>query len=352
MRDDKDGMQKIAHVTNPRKQFIRKEVKMKALRIIWLICGIICLAYSWGAQAQEKYPNRPIELVVPMAPGGNADVIARIYNEELARILKVPVNVVNRGGGAAIQGTTYVINAKKDGYTLLASPGTPITIMPTISSEVAYDPLKDLIPLGQIASIPSLFAVKSDSPFKTLDELIEYARKNPGKLKNCAAGLGAESQFNLEILCAHNKIKITTIPYKSGGEALPALLGGHVDMASLSLSTLGPQIKAGKLRGLAITSKARHPDLPSIPTTAEVGHGYVGLLIWTGAFAPTGVPQSILDVLIPAIEKAFKNPDVIDRAKKVGFTMEYRGPEEFRKFIESDIKIVQQVVKDANIQKQ
>ncbi len=113
---------------------------MKASRIVWLICGIICLVYAWGALAQEKYPNRPIELVVPMAPGGNADVIARIYSEELARIFKVPVNVVNRGGGAAIQGTTYVINAKKDGYTLLAAPGTPITIMPTISSEVTYDP--------------------------------------------------------------------------------------------------------------------------------------------------------------------------------------------------------------------
>ena len=352
MRDDKDGKKKIVHVTNPRKHPVRKEAKMKALRIVWLICGIICVAYLAVAQAQEKYPNRPIELVVPMAPGGNADVIARIYSEELARILKVPVNVVNRGGGAAIQGTTYVINAKKDGYTLLAAPGTPITIMPTISSEVTYDPLKDLIPLGQIASIPSLFAVQSESPFKTLDELIEYARKNPGKLKNCAAGLGAESQFNLEILSAHNKIKITTIPYKSGGEALPALLGGHVDMASLSLSTLGSQIKAGKLRGLAIASKARHPDFPNIPTTAEVGHGYVCLLIWTGAFAPAGVPQSILDVLIPTIEKTFKHPDVVDRAKKASFTMEFRGPEEFRKFIESDIKVVQQVAKDANIPKQ
>jgi tripartite-type tricarboxylate transporter receptor subunit TctC len=325
---------------------------MKALRMIWLICGIICLVYSGGTQAQEKYPSRPIELVVPMAPGGNADVIARIYSEELARILKVPVNVVNRGGGAAIQGTTYVVNAKKDGYTLLAAPGTPITIMPTISSEVTYDPLKDLIPLGQIASIPSLFAVRTDSPFKTLDELIEYARKNPGKLKNCAAGLGAESQFNLEILCAHNKLKITTIPYKSGGEAMPALLGGHVDMASLSLSTLGSQIAAGKLRGLAITSKARHPNFPNVPTTAEAGHPYVNLRIWTGAFAPAGVPQSVLDVLIPAIEKTFKHPDVVDRAKKGNFTMEFRGPDEFRKFIESDIKTVQQVAKDANMQKQ
>lgn len=323
---------------------------MKKGRIALLALGFTLLVFS-GSQAQEKYPGHPIELVVPFAPGGNADVIARIYSEELARVLKVPVNVVNRAGGTGIQGTTYVVRAKKDGYTLLGSTGTPLTIMFAISSEVTYNPLKDLIHLGQIASVPSLFVVKIDSPFKTLDELIEYARKNPGKLKNCAAGLGAESQFNLEILCAHNKIKITTVPFKSGGEALPALLGGHVDMASLSLATLGPQINAGKLRGLAISSKARHPDFPNIPTTAELGHPYVNLRIWSGIFAPVGVPQSVLDVLVPAVEKVFKHPDIVDRATKAGFTMEYKAPEELRKFIESEIKILEKVAQDAGLAK-
>jgi len=235
MRDDKHGKKKMVNFINPKKNFVRKEAKMKTLRMVWLICGIICLAYVWGAQAQEKYPIHPIELVVPFAPGGNADVIARIYSEDLAKALKVQVNVVNRAGGTGIQGTTYAVKAKKDGYTLLGTTGTPLTIMYAISPEVTYNPSKDLIPLGQIASIPSIFGVRSDSPFKTLDEMIEYARKNPGKLKNCAAGLGAESQFNLEILCSYNKIKITTVPYQSGGEALPAIMGGHVDIASLSL---------------------------------------------------------------------------------------------------------------------
>jgi tripartite-type tricarboxylate transporter receptor subunit TctC len=223
--------------------------------------------------------------------------------------------------------------------------------MYAISPEVTYNPSKDLIPLGQIASIPSIFGVRSDSPFKTLDELIEYARKNPGKLKNCAAGLGAESQFNLEILCSYNKIKITTVPYQSGGEALPAILGGHVDIASLSLSTLGPQIKAGKLRGLAISSKARHPDFPNIPTTTELGHPYANLRIWSGMFAPVGVPQSVVDVLVPAVEKVFNHPDVVARATKAGFTMEFKGPEELRKFIESEIKIMGKVAQEAGLAK-
>jgi len=323
---------------------------MKKRQIFWLALGFTLLVFS-GSQAQEKYPIHPIELVVPFAPGGNADVIARIYSEDLAKVLKVQVNVVNRAGGTGIQGTTYVVKAKKDGYTLLGTTGTPLTVMYTISTEVTYNPSKDLIPIGQIASIPSIFGVRSDSPFKTLDELIEYARKNPGKLKNCAAGLGAESQFNLEILCSYNKIKITTVPYQSGGEALPAILGGHVDIASLSLSTLGPQIKAGKLRGLAISSKARHPDFPNIPTTTELGHPYANLRIWSGIFAPVGVPQSVIDVLVPAVEKVFKHPDVVGRATKAGFTMEYKDPEELRKFIESEIKILEKVAQDAGLGK-
>jgi tripartite-type tricarboxylate transporter receptor subunit TctC len=124
-----------------------------------------------------------------------------------------------------------------------------------------------------------------------------------------------------------------------------------VDLSCSSLATFSPHIKAGKLRGLAITSKARHPDFPDIPTTAELGYPYVNMRIWSGAFAPAGVPQSVLDVLIPAIEKTLKHPDVINRGTKAGFTMEYKGPEEFRKFIESEIKLVEKIVKDTNMTK-
>ncbi len=170
---------------------------MKRYRLFGVICGLTYLIFLGGVYAQEKYPNRRIELVVPFAPGGHADILARIYNEDLARALKVPITIVNRGGGAGIEGTSYVIRAKKDGYTLLAAPGTPLVIMPNISNEVTYDPLKDLIPLGYFASVPNVFVVKSDSPFKTLDELIEYARKNPGKLKNGVGGIGTEAYFNL-----------------------------------------------------------------------------------------------------------------------------------------------------------
>jgi len=324
---------------------------MKGWRILWLICGLVLLAFWGGAQGQEKYPSRLIELVVPMAPGGSADVFARLYSDDLARMLMVPITVVNRAGGSGIQGSTYVAKAKKDGYTILQASTGHLVIMPLITGEAKYDALKDFVPLAHAYSVPTVFVVKSDSPFKTLQELVEYARKNPGKLKNGAGGLGTISDFNLMVLCSRNKIKITTIPFKSGGESTPALLGGHVDMSTNTIITLAPQIKAGKLRGLAITSKTRNPEFPDIPTTAEAGYPYVNIGLWAGLFAPAGVPQQVLDVLVPSLEKVFKNPDVVDRATKAGFIMDYKNPEEFRKLMESDIPVVEKSTRDLGLSK-
>ena len=322
---------------------------MKRWGIFWLVCGFVLLTFSVGAQTQEKYPNRPIELVVPVAPGGSVDTATRIYSDDLARALKVPVTVVNRAGGTGIIGAAYVAEAKKDGYTLLQGSSNSMITMPVISKEATYDPLKDFAPIAHFVSVPSMFCVRIDSPFKTLAELLEYARKNPGKLKNGAAGILSESQFNLEVLCSYNKITIKTVPYTGGGEALPALLGGHVDLSTISLTTLGPQVKGGKLRALAVTSKVRHPDFPDVPTTTELGYPYADFRVWNGLFAPAGVSQSILDVLIPATEKIFKSPEVVNRATKAGFTVEYMTPNELHKFMESKMEVTRKIAEEANL---
>ena len=281
--------------------------------------------------------------MVPFNPGGTSDLAARGYADILAGLLKVPVTVVNRAGGTGIQGTTYVIRGKKDGYTLLATTDTPLILMPVISKEVTYDPLNDVIPLGYFGYAPSVFAVRSDSPIKTLADLIDYARKNPGKLKNASAGVGTESHFNLELLVREEHLKIGSVPFASGGEAVVALLGGHTDMSSNSVASLGPQLKAGTLRGLAISSKKRHPDFPHIPTTAEAGHPELNFEVWLALFAPKGVPQQVIDVLVPAVEKAFKSPEARQRAMNAGLVVEYLGPQETRKLLESGTAAVRRV---------
>ncbi len=324
---------------------------MKGLRVVLLLCGLTSFIVCGAGLAQEKYPSRPIEMVVPFAPGGSADVAARTYSDDLSKALKVAVNVVNRAGGSGIQGVTFVVRGKKDGYTILGTTGTPLVIMPAISKEVTYDPLKDVIPIGYFGLAPSVFAVRNDSPFKTLKELIEYARQNPGKLKNGAGGVGTESNFNLVLLCSKAKINITSIPFQSGGEALPAVLGGHVDMTSNTLATLGPQLKAGTLRGLGIGTKKRHPDYPDIPTTAELGYPDVNVSVWFGMFVPTGVPKQVVDALVPVVEKVFTSPEVIQRAEKAGIDADYMGPEELRKHMEVQIPTIEKVAREANIPK-
>jgi tripartite-type tricarboxylate transporter receptor subunit TctC len=322
---------------------------MKRFGCIGLVLGLVFLGLLAETRSEDKYPSRAIELVVPFGTGGAASVTARAYSDNLAKVLRVPINVVNRAGGTGIQGTAYVIKSKKDGYTLLASTDTPLMVMPVISKEVTYDPLKDVIPIGHIGYAPAVFAVKSDSPFKTLAELVEYARKNPGKLKNASSGIGTESFFDLQLLCSKENIKITTIPFKSGGEVTVSVLGGHTDLSSSSLPSLGPQLKAGTLRGLAISTKRRHPDFPNIPTTAEAGYPDVNLSVWMALFAPAGVPKQVIDVLVPAVEKIFKDPDVVQRAVNAGLIVEYLGPEETRKLLESGIEIVKKLAPEAEL---
>lgn len=299
----------------------------------------------------KPYPDRPIELVIPMAPGGGSDIAARIISDDLGKALKVPIVAVNRAGGSGIQASLYVARSRKDGYTLFLGSGTSLIVMPIINKEATYDPLKDFIPIGLFASVPTVFVVRAESPFHTLNDLIEFARANPGKLKNGAGGLGTESYFNLELMCFKNKIKITTIPFKSGGEALPALLGGHVDMASNTITTMSPQIKAGKLRGLAVTSDKRLSDFPDIPTTAEAGMPDINFRTWFGLVAPAGTPQSVINTLIPAAAKVFKNPEIVKRAVSAGFVPDYKGPEEFRQFIKTRQENAGKVAKEAGLSK-
>ncbi len=322
---------------------------MQKSRFFGLVLGMICLGYLGGVEAQETYPTRAIELVVPFGPGGAASVTARAYSDNLAKMLKVPITVVNRAGGTGIQGTAYVIKSKKDGYTLLAATDTPLMVMPIISKEVTYDALKDLIPIGHIGYAPAVFAVKSDSPFKTLAELTEFARKNPGKLKNASSGIGTESFFDLQLFCHKENIKIATIPFKSGGEVMVSVLGGHTDLSSSSLPSLAPQLKAGTLRGLAISTRKRHPDFPNIPTTAELGYPEINLSVWMALFAPAGVPRQVIDVLVPAVEKTFKDPEVVQRAVNAGLMVEYLGPEDTRKLLESGIQIIKKLAPEADL---
>ncbi len=286
---------------------------MKKWYLLVLIFSLILPGFMGTVRAADKYPTRAIELVIPFSPGGSADMGARAYCDILAKHLKVPISAVNRPGGAGIQGTSYVIKSKKDGYTLLGSTDTPLMIMPVISKEVTYDPIKDVVPIGYFGYAPAILAVRADSPFKTLAELIEFVRKNPGRIKNALARVGTESQFNLQLSVTKRTLKSGRSPSKAEGR--PWLRCSAATRTCLrTRSVLGAPSQGRDTPGSGDIFEKAAPGFPRSSTTAELGHPDVNFEVWLALFAPRGVPQEVIDVLVPATEKAFKDPEARQRA--------------------------------------
>jgi tripartite-type tricarboxylate transporter receptor subunit TctC len=309
----------------------------------------IFLSGAGIAFSQEKFPVRGIEMVIPFAPGGATDVGSRIVADELSRVLKVPVTPVNKPGASGTTGAAYLLKQKKDGYAVFAATGGPVINGPLILPDVAYDLFKDFTPVAFFASIPNVFVTKGDSPWKSLLDVIDYAKKNPGKVTCGSAGTGTESHFNFEILKSVTKLDMIHVPFKSGGDVIPQVLGGHVSMGVNVIAAAGPQIKAGALKGLGISSPKRLKDYPDVPTTAELGYPQVNVPTWLGYLVASGTPESAVKTLASAFEKTIKNPELVEKAEKAGYIVEYKNPQEFRKYLEEQYEIVSKVAKEAGI---
>jgi tripartite-type tricarboxylate transporter receptor subunit TctC len=321
--------------------FMKKLILVLSMSVFLFGVGI--------ASSQEKFPVRGIEMVISFAPGGATDVGSRILADELSRVLKVPVTPVNKPGASGTTGAAYILKLKRDGYAVFAATGGPVINGPLTLPDVAYDVFKDFTPVAYFASIPNVFVTKGDSPWRSLSDVIDYARKNPGKVTCGSAGTGTESHFNFEILKSLTKLNMTHVPFKSGGDVIPQVLGGHVSMGVNVIAAAGPQIKAGTLKGLGITSSKRLPDYPDVPTTAEQGYPQVNVPTWLGYLVASGTPESAVKILSAAFEKAIKDPALVQKAEKAGYIVEYKNPQEFRKYLEDQYGIVSKVAKEAGI---
>lgn len=319
------------------------------LVLLFLFCSIF-VSGTLLVFAQEKFPTKNIELIIPWGTGGLSDVTGRIFAHELSKVLNVPITPVNKPGATGTLGSAYVaLQAKKDGYTLLANTQGSMVLAPFALPEVQYVVLRDFLPISIIAISPSLLFVSKDSPLKSLEDLINAAKQNPGKLKYATAGKGTTEHFNVMQLEKAGKIKVTHIPYKSGGEIITATLGGHVDFGCIGLIGGAPQVKAGEARGLAISGNKRIEPFPDIPTFSEKGYTQHFFNNWVGIFAPAGIPKSVVDVLVPASEKVIKSKDYISKIEKTGASVEYMSHADCHNFIEKEIKTAEAVVKEIEI---
>jgi tripartite-type tricarboxylate transporter receptor subunit TctC len=309
---------------------------------------VACLLLAPALAAAQDFPKQPIKLIVPFPPGGPNDIIARTLAQKMTDILKQPVVIDNRGGQGGVLGTDVVAKSKPDGYTIAITSAGALAISPSME-KVAYDTLKDLQPVTLVAKVPEMLVVATSVPAKDMKELVALAKAQPGKLNFASSGPGSLPHLAGELFKLTAKIDIAHVPYRGAAPAVNDLLGQQVQMVFLDLPILLPQVNAGKLRPIAVGTTHRVPSAPDVPTTAEVG--MPGLLTenWYGMVAPAGTPADVVAVLNKATVQAMKDPDVVAKLSSQGAELQGQTPEQFRAFIDSEIKKWAKVIKDAGV---
>ena len=312
------------------------------------LVAALAATLATGALAQG-YPNKPIKIIVPFAPGGNVDVTARLIAPALQEALRQPVVVENKPGAAGVIGADQVVRAPADGYTLLMGSNSTFSVAPSLNPKNPYNPLKDFAPVISIASTPFLLVVNPGAPMKTTAELVARAKTEPGKLTMASAGTGSSNHLVGELFQSLAGAKFTHVPYKGSNPAISDVMGGQVDMHFDQVTSAGNHVAAGKLRALLVTSKDRAPMLPDVPTAAEAGFPSFGPINVTGLIAPAGTPREVIATLNSAMQKVLQRADVRERFAAVGGVTTGGTPEEFAAYIASDLARWTQVVKDANV---
>jgi tripartite-type tricarboxylate transporter receptor subunit TctC len=293
----------------------------------------------------QTYPSQPIQLIVPMAPGDTVDLAGRAIATELAKILKTPVIVNNKPGGGSAVGADYVAKGKKNGYTLLFANSNIYYAHAMNPDDVPYNPLTDLDPLCLAISAPLTLAVNADAPWKTFQDLLDYMKKNPGKIRASSTGVGGVGHFNIEVIMHETGAAINMIPYKGASPAMTALMGGHVDISVLSLSLIHPQLEAGKLRALLISKKT--PEFPNIPTLKQLGYKNDLSSVLFAFYGPVGLPDSVKKALASPLEKAIKSPEVVKAMEQLGAVEDYVSGPEYKKMMMSEYDMVKKLLKGA-----
>jgi tripartite-type tricarboxylate transporter receptor subunit TctC len=340
--------------TNPEYKGVSMRAKIRITSYhIFFLCliltaGLVPVVGPTLSYGQEVgFPSKPIEIVVPFAPGGSLDLGARVLTETLSRELKVPVIIKNQAGAGGLLGATSFFNAKPDGYTLLAASPSAIISTVQLSKNPTFDPRKDFLPLGMVGIAPISMTVHSNSPFKTFDDFVQFAKKNPGKLRGSFSSPGGETHIMLLSIMKETKIESKVIPYTTGGENIAALLGGHVDWRCASLVSSIPYLKSGDMRTLLLTH--RSPEAPGVPSGSDIGLDSVSVDVWLGLFVHGKTPKPVYDRLVSAVKATLNDAKVKAALTKEGYITDYKAPPEFSKIINKDWGVFSEVLKDAGL---
>jgi tripartite-type tricarboxylate transporter receptor subunit TctC len=311
-------------------------------RLTWLLPFLI----SGIATAQTAWPSKPVTLVVPFAAGGGTDIGARILAQRLSQLWGQPVVVDNKGGAGGNVGLEAVSRARPDGYTLLIGNVGTQSINPTLYKKLSYNPDTAFVPVGQFAELPFVLAVTATLPVKNLKELIDLGKAQPDKLTYASSGNGGSPHLSAETFKIATGTKILHVPYKGGGAAMTDLMAGNVDMIFASVLETSGFIKAGKLKALAITSRARVPAMPDVPTLQEAGVNGAESGSWIGLLAPAGTPREVIEKASDGIRQAVATPEIQQQLLAQGAIAKGGSPADFAQLIATDRKRYARIIID------
>ncbi len=316
---------------------------MKAMRAIVPVVALLCVGVfgmlpQSAPAADEPYPTRPIQVIVPFPPGGVADLVGRPFATALEKILKQPVVIVNKVGAGGAVGMQAAAVSKPDGYTLMVALSS-ISMLPEVDAlfgRPSTYKLNDFAPIALLSADPTVLDVRKDAPWKTLADLVADAKKRPGEIKYSSSGVYGTLHIAVEMFAHAAGIKLRHIPTGGGGPAMTSLLGGHVDFTASGPNVAIPHLKGGAIRVLANWGGKRLDSLPDVPTFKELGYKDVEFLIWSGFFAPAATPPAVIKVLREAAAKAVQAPEFKTAMEKMDTPIDYRDAPEFQKFWDAD----------------
>ena len=319
-----------------------KPTLLRALCVAALTLAGACTALA------QSFPSRPIRIVVPFPPGAFNDTLGRTLANEFGKGFAPGSFVDNKPGGNTVIGSDFVAKAAPDGYTLLGV-AVPFALLGSLSPQAKIDPLRDFTPVAYAGFTPNILVVNTATPYKTVKDLIEAARARPGSIAYASTGNGSSNHLSMELFKAMAGVDLTHIPYKGSAPAVTDLIGGQVQALFDNTPNVLPQIKAGKLRALAVTSAKRFALVPDLPTMAEAGVPGYEVSVWFGTVAPAGTPREVVQKINTEINRILALPEVKERFSGAGIEIVGGSPETFGALLRKDVAMWAKVVKDANI---
>jgi tripartite-type tricarboxylate transporter receptor subunit TctC len=309
----------------------------------------LCLLLACLTAGAQNFPSKPIRVVIPFVAGGSSDIVGRAIGAKFQEFLGQPAVVENKPGANGAIAAEFVAKADADGHTILVGSIGVFSINPALFKDLRYNPVRDFAPVTLAVTTPNVLITKPALATNSMKELVDYAKKNPGKLSYCSSGTGSSDHLTAELLNQVAGISAVHVPYKGGAACQTDIMGGQVDISFQNLGAVTNYIRGNRMKALAVTAKARNPQLPNVPTTAEGGFPDLVVTSWQAAAAPAKTPREIVAKLNDATVKALRSPEVRERMSQIGFDVVASTPEEFGSFMKQEVERWTEVVKRGGI---